>query len=114
MQQVFTGLTSYLTGKNTTKCKVLQTVAKAYDPIGFIAPFVIRIKFLLQELWQLANCVCQIQDQVSPSQWTYSKGTENPADSVSSGLATSNIYNKSLSIPWSSMVEEGNLLTSPV
>ncbi|GIY63014.1 hypothetical protein CDAR_34381 [Caerostris darwini] len=60
----------------------------------------------------VAKRVCEIQDQVSPSQWTYSKGTENPADSVSRGLATSNIYNKSLSVPWSNMVEEGNLQTS--
>ena len=33
-----------------TKHLVLQTAAKLYDPMGIIFPFVIRIKFLMQEL----------------------------------------------------------------
>ncbi|XP_054713000.1 uncharacterized protein LOC129222513 [Uloborus diversus] len=37
----------------TTKRSVLQMAAKVYDPAGFISPFVIRIKILMQELWEL-------------------------------------------------------------
>ncbi|KAF8783386.1 hypothetical protein HNY73_013551 [Argiope bruennichi] len=35
-----------------TKRNVLHTAAKLFDPPGFISPFLIRIKCLLQELWQ--------------------------------------------------------------
>ena len=35
-----------------TKRLVLQTAAKIYDPMGIISPFVIRVKFLMQELWE--------------------------------------------------------------
>lgn len=42
-----------LTESKITKRLVLSTIAKIYDPVGFISPFVIRIKFLMQELWKL-------------------------------------------------------------
>lgn len=35
-----------------TKRLVLQTMAKLHNPIELISPFVIRIKFLMQELWE--------------------------------------------------------------
>ncbi|KFM63037.1 hypothetical protein X975_02648, partial [Stegodyphus mimosarum] len=42
-----------LSSMNTdcTKRNVLKIAAKIFDPSGFIAPFVIRIKCLLQQLW---------------------------------------------------------------
>ncbi|GFW49835.1 integrase catalytic domain-containing protein [Trichonephila clavipes] len=42
------GLESFLVGGN-----VLHTAAKLFDPSGFVSPFLIRIKCLLQELRQL-------------------------------------------------------------
>ena len=34
-----------------TKRSLLSRVAKVFDPLGFVAPFVLRAKVLLQELW---------------------------------------------------------------
>ena len=34
-----------------TKRSLLSRVAKIFDPLGFISPFVLRAKILLQELW---------------------------------------------------------------
>lgn len=42
---------SWKTLQNTKRC-VLQTAARIFDPIGLIAPFVIRVKLLLQEIWE--------------------------------------------------------------
>ncbi|GFY67220.1 integrase catalytic domain-containing protein [Trichonephila inaurata madagascariensis] len=37
--------------KNSKRC-VLKTAAKMFDPIGFISPFVLIIKCLMQEIWE--------------------------------------------------------------
>jgi len=34
-----------------TKRNVLRKVATVFDPLGFVGPFVIKAKILLQELW---------------------------------------------------------------
>ena len=36
-----------------TKREILQDLSKVFDPLGFIAPIVIRGKILMQKLWQL-------------------------------------------------------------
>ena len=36
-----------------TKREVLQDLSKIFDPLGFVAPMVIRVKILMQKLWQL-------------------------------------------------------------
>ncbi|GFY42726.1 integrase catalytic domain-containing protein [Trichonephila inaurata madagascariensis] len=46
-------LLSSLNNKECTKRNVLHTAAKLFDPSGFVSPFLIRIKCLLQESWQL-------------------------------------------------------------
>ncbi|KAF8792540.1 hypothetical protein HNY73_004124 [Argiope bruennichi] len=45
------GLVDSLGGLDNTKRCVLQTAARIFDPVGLIAPFVVRIKCLLQEIW---------------------------------------------------------------
>ena len=35
-----------------TKRKILSQIARIYDPIGFVSPFLIRAKIKLQELWK--------------------------------------------------------------
>jgi len=35
-----------------TKCTILQAASKQYDPLGWLAPVVIRAKLLIQELWR--------------------------------------------------------------
>ena len=35
-----------------TKRKILSQIARVYDPIGFVAPFLVRVKISLQELWK--------------------------------------------------------------
>ncbi|XP_040075679.1 uncharacterized protein LOC120847841 [Ixodes scapularis] len=39
--------------QENTKRFVLQTTARLYDPLGFLAPFVVRAKILFQEIWKL-------------------------------------------------------------
>ena len=34
-----------------TKRNFLKTIAKLFDPVGFLAPFIVRAKILLQEMW---------------------------------------------------------------
>ncbi|GIY14559.1 reverse transcriptase [Caerostris darwini] len=35
-----------------TKRSVLSMAAKVFDPVGFLSPFVARIKSLMQEIWE--------------------------------------------------------------
>ena len=35
-----------------TKRKILSQIARIYDPIGFVAPFLVRAKINIQELWE--------------------------------------------------------------
>ena len=36
-----------------TRRKILSLIASLFDPIGFIAPFLVRAKIFLQQVWQL-------------------------------------------------------------
>ena len=40
-----------------TKRNFLSKIATLFDPLGFIAPFTIRAKVVLQEMWTLSFCV---------------------------------------------------------
>ena len=35
-----------------TRRKMLSLIASLFDPIGFLAPFLVRAKILLQQVWQ--------------------------------------------------------------
>lgn len=45
-------LLSVLERKENTKRNVLQTSSRIFDPIGFLTPFTVRVKYLLQEMWE--------------------------------------------------------------
>ncbi|GFR20900.1 reverse transcriptase domain-containing protein, partial [Trichonephila clavata] len=45
------GLLELDTSKPITKRVVLQSAGKIYHPVGFLSPYTIRLKCLLQELW---------------------------------------------------------------
>ncbi|KAL0150932.1 hypothetical protein M9458_053851 [Cirrhinus mrigala] len=45
-------LLNIVEGKGNTKRNVLQTSSRIFDPIGFLTPFTVRVKCLLQEMWE--------------------------------------------------------------
>ncbi|GFU48491.1 reverse transcriptase domain-containing protein [Nephila pilipes] len=45
------GLLELDTSKPVTKRIVLHSAGKIYDPVGFLSPYTIKLKCLLQELW---------------------------------------------------------------
>ncbi|GFT51517.1 hypothetical protein TNCV_51371 [Trichonephila clavipes] len=45
------------TSKPINKRIVLQSAGKIYDPVGFLSPYTIRLKCLLQELWLPERCI---------------------------------------------------------
>ena len=42
------------TNKPPTKRGILSTVSSLYDPLGFLGPFILPVKIILQELWRIA------------------------------------------------------------
>lgn len=47
-----TELVEFVKNKRGTKRIVLQSAARMFDPIGFLSPFIIRVKCLFQLLWE--------------------------------------------------------------
>ena len=47
-----TDLLEHVKDKRPTKRSVLQTTSRIFDPIGFLSPFIIRVKILFQEMWE--------------------------------------------------------------
>lgn len=45
-----------ISNNNWTKRKVLSEISKLFDPLGWMAPFVIKSKILMQQIWQHQNC----------------------------------------------------------
>lgn len=48
----------------TTKRAILSEISKLYDPNGFIAPFIVRSKMLMQDIWRLKET--DWDDEVTP------------------------------------------------
>lgn len=45
----------WLKNEEPTKRFILQTSARIYDPLGFVAPFLIRVKILFQRIWRIGT-----------------------------------------------------------
>ncbi|XP_064469944.1 uncharacterized protein LOC135384685 [Ornithodoros turicata] len=45
-------LLSVITRMSNTKRSVLQASSRIFDPLGFLAPYTIRVKIIFQELWK--------------------------------------------------------------
>ena len=41
--------------ENPTQKKILKSVSSIYDPIGFIAPFTVRLRTIMQDVWRLGK-----------------------------------------------------------
>ncbi|GBM28321.1 hypothetical protein AVEN_229506-1 [Araneus ventricosus] len=47
-------LVTFLYGRVNSKRCLLQAIGRIFDPIGFLGPFVLRVKLLMQEIWKLS------------------------------------------------------------
>ena len=52
-KDVFTFDTVKVKEEDVTKRNILKTVASIFDPVGFVAPFLVTGKIFLQKLWRL-------------------------------------------------------------
>ena len=53
-------------GFQTTKRNILRKKATIFDPLGFVCPYVVVVKILLQELWMQAyGCDDKVQDEIA-------------------------------------------------
>ena len=41
--------------ENPIQRKILKSVSSIYDPIGFIAPFIVRLRTIMQDVWRLGK-----------------------------------------------------------
>ncbi|XP_077528171.1 uncharacterized protein LOC144139787 [Haemaphysalis longicornis] len=46
---------TFVSTKPVTKRTMLQSFARLYDPLGFLAPFTVRAKIIFQDLWKLQH-----------------------------------------------------------
>ncbi|XP_055617896.1 uncharacterized protein LOC129763133 [Toxorhynchites rutilus septentrionalis] len=54
----------YETDQPTTKRSILSSIAKLFDPLGLIAPIIVKAKIMMQELWLLT---CEWDEPVPES-----------------------------------------------
>ncbi|GBM75520.1 hypothetical protein AVEN_180634-1 [Araneus ventricosus] len=47
-------LVTFLSGRVNSKLCLLQAIHRIFDPVGFLGPFVLKIKLLIQEIWKLS------------------------------------------------------------
>ncbi|GBO06769.1 hypothetical protein AVEN_97837-1 [Araneus ventricosus] len=47
-------LVTFLSGRVNSKRCLLQAIGRIFDPVGFLGPFVLRVKLLMQEIWKLS------------------------------------------------------------
>ncbi|XP_035233483.1 uncharacterized protein LOC118205299 [Stegodyphus dumicola] len=88
-----------------TKRKILQVRGVLYDPIGFISPFVVTAKMMMQECWQrgyqwdaqLDQELCvEIQEKTDQDWWNYCPSHENPSNLLTRGQKVETLSNNEL------------------
>ncbi|GBM47722.1 hypothetical protein AVEN_16318-1 [Araneus ventricosus] len=47
-------LVTFLSSRVNSKRCLLQAIGRIFDPVGFLCPFVLRVKLLMQEIWKLS------------------------------------------------------------
>ncbi|XP_053398139.1 uncharacterized protein LOC128556613 [Mercenaria mercenaria] len=47
----FSNTLSLVSGKKLTKRIVLKNIARLFDPLGFLTPFTVRAKMIMQDIW---------------------------------------------------------------
>ncbi|GBN34930.1 hypothetical protein AVEN_210912-1 [Araneus ventricosus] len=47
-------LVAFLSSRINLKRCLLQAIRRIFDPVGFLGPFVLRVKLLMQEIWKLS------------------------------------------------------------
>ncbi|XP_077548092.1 uncharacterized protein LOC144160812 [Haemaphysalis longicornis] len=75
---------AFINTKPTTKRTLLQTFARIYDQLGFLAPFTVRAKVIFQDLWklrhpwdsplqpeELATTLCEVEAVINSRPLTY-------------------------------------------
>ncbi|XP_060823985.1 uncharacterized protein LOC132911380 [Bombus pascuorum] len=83
-----------------TKRSISSVIARIYDPLGLLAPVIVRAKMLLQRVWALRvdwdeslatdlhlewNRISEIQTKTSFRNWRHVPTNDNPADLISRG-----------------------------
>ncbi|XP_064469624.1 uncharacterized protein LOC135384348 [Ornithodoros turicata] len=65
-------IVEFLTTPKNTKRFLLQATARIFDPLGYLSPFVIRVKILFQQLWELGiDWDCELPDDLSSDPHAY-------------------------------------------
>ncbi|XP_049523124.1 uncharacterized protein LOC119452753 [Dermacentor silvarum] len=62
-------LLQILEKKNDTKRCVLQTTARIFDPLGWLSPFVVRMKVLFQRLWEHGTAWEEVMPEQLRHEW---------------------------------------------
>lgn len=47
-------LVTFLSNRINTKRFLLQAIGRIFDPVGYLSPFVLRVKCLMQDVWKLS------------------------------------------------------------
>ncbi|GBL68829.1 hypothetical protein AVEN_238564-1 [Araneus ventricosus] len=48
-------LVTFLSGRVNSKRCLLHAIGRIFDPVGFLNPFGLRVKLLMQEIWKLSR-----------------------------------------------------------
>ncbi|XP_073823116.1 uncharacterized protein [Musca autumnalis] len=105
---LFSFSSKFKIGNIVSKRSILSLSSSLFDPLGLVAPLMIKAKIILQELWILkigwdeSVPVSEIQDLTNGCNWRHVPSSLNPADIVSRGSTTEELK----SSIWFTILEE--------
>ncbi|GFY12001.1 DUF1758 domain-containing protein [Trichonephila clavipes] len=84
-----------------TKRQLLSTIAKIYDPLGFLSPTTIQLKILMQDIWKeniswddpVTDCISESWTQFTHTQ----ESNEAPSKDSDSKIPFRRCYSKASS-----------------